>query len=222
MRNIRQEIDRQLRDITIQLMKRNFCIYQKWPKFRHKERIIVWEGFKNIAFLLKDEPYNVIYKKIVLEEDFNFLLLDHGVIQMLYKFDNNDNIIGHILSFYPQPIFIKYQDFPKHYEELIYGDELFGDIQVGKIISFPLRFDFSETHNECIHPRVHLTLGNFQSCRIPVSKPLSPKRFISFILRNFYFDKFIETDIERCLKDDLIFKETITPLEKQLLHFHYL
>ena len=33
-------------------------------------------------------------------EDYNFLLLDGAVIQMIYEFDHRDNIVGHILSFY--------------------------------------------------------------------------------------------------------------------------
>ena len=202
-------------------MEKSFSVLENWPTFKADERVLVWQNFKNIAFLLKDEPYNVIYKQIYTQQDFNFLLLDGAIIQMLYKFNNKDELIGHILSFYPHPSFIKYQDFPETYEELIYGNELFSDIQIGKTVTFPLRFDFSETHNEIIHPKVHLTLGNFQDCRIPVSKPLSPKRFVSFILRNFYLQKFIDTDIEKHLEDDLSFDETITLEEKKLLHFHY-
>jgi len=221
MPNVRQEINRQLKDITISLIEKSFSIHQNWPVFKSDTRIIVWQNFKNIAFSLKDEAYHIIYSEIIKQEDYNFLLLDGAIIQMLYQFDHRDNIIGHVLAFYPHPSFIKYQDFPNEYEDLFYGDELFADMQEGKIITFPLRFDFSEIHNEIIHPKVHLTLGNFQDCRIPVSKPLSPKRFISFILRNFYLQKFIDADIEKFLEDDLSFEETITLEEKKLLHFHY-
>ena len=100
MPNIRKEIHRQLREITILLVERSIVIHQKWPIFDSKKRQIVWEGFKNIAFSLKNESYETIYNKIVEMEDYNFLLLDGAVIQMIYEFDHRDNIVGHILSFY--------------------------------------------------------------------------------------------------------------------------
>ena len=222
MPNIRQEIHRQLREITILLVKKSIVIHQKWPIFDSKKRQIVWEGFKNIAFSLKNESYETIYNNIVEMEDYNFLLLDGAVIQMIYEFDHRDNIVGHILSFYPHYDLTRYQDMPEEYEKLFYGNNLFVDIREEKVVTFPLRFDFSQTHNEIIHPKVHLTLGNYRDCRIPVSKPLPPNRFISFILRNFYFQKFKEAKIEESLKDDLLFDETITQREKNLLHLHYL
>ncbi len=222
MPNIRQEIHRQLKYITRLLVEKSIAIHQKWPIFDPNKRQIIWERFKNIAFSLKNEPYEIVYNKIVEMEDYNFLLLDGAVIQMMYEFDHRNNIIGHILSFYPHYDLTRYQDMPEDYEKLFYGTRLFVDIREEKVVTFPLRFDFSQTHNEIIHPKVHLTLGNYKDCRIPVSKPLSPNRFISFILRNFYFQKFKETNIEKDLKDDLVFEETITEKERYLLHFHYL
>nr|VFK30828.1 MAG: Uncharacterized conserved protein (DUF2290) [Candidatus Kentron sp. MB]VFK34387.1 MAG: Uncharacterized conserved protein (DUF2290) [Candidatus Kentron sp. MB]VFK76491.1 MAG: Uncharacterized conserved protein (DUF2290) [Candidatus Kentron sp. MB] len=57
------------------------------------------------------------------------------------------------------------------------------------IVPFPLRFDFDsreEVFVEVEHPKSHLTMGQYENCRIPVSAPLTPYHFIGFILRNFY------------------------------------
>jgi hypothetical protein len=91
-----------------------------------------------------------------------------------------------------------------------------------KTIIFPIRFDFSKTHTDVIHPIAHATFGNYKDCRIPISNPISPKRFVSFILRNFYNYKFMEELLENELLSNLSFDETITANEKKLLHFNYL
>ena len=165
----------------------------------------------------------VVFEDQTINRDFNILTIDGAIIQMLYKLNRRGNLEEHILAFYPHPSFVKYQDIPEDYENLLYGTELFGGIQKGKIITFPIRFDYSHVHNEIIHPKVHLTLGNYNSCRIPVSKPISPYRFIKFILMNFYSnkkDKFWKI-IDK-FKDNISFPETITKKEKEILHIHYM
>jgi len=218
---MRQTINAQLRNLTINLVRLGLAIDQNWPVFKSSERVIRWQNFKNIAFTLKDEPYEKVYEECKKNRDYNFLLLDGAMIQMLYKFDNRDNLIGHILSFYPHYDFARFQDFPDEYEELFYGTKHFTDILEGKAITFPLRFDFSQEHTEFIHPMVHATLGNYRDCRIPISKPVSPYRFISFILRNFYSVKFYNLNLSEEFEDNLTFDDTITENEKGLLHFTY-
>ena len=56
----------------------------------------------------------------------------------------------------------------------------------------PLRIDYTaseQAHRPVTHPRCHLTLGQYRSCRIPVSSPLTPCRFMDFLLRSFYDDE---------------------------------
>ena len=218
---MRQEIHTQLRNLTTILVKLGLSIDQNWPIFKSRERVIIWQNYKNIAFTLKDEPYERVYEECKRNSDYNFLLLDGAIIQMLYKFDNHDNLTGHILSFYPHYDFARFQDFPDEYEELFYGTKHFADMLEGKTITFPLRFDFSQEHTEIIHPMVHATFGNYRDCRIPISKPISPYRFISFILRNFYAVKFYDLNLSEQFKDGINFDTKITENEKDLLHFTY-
>ena len=187
---------------------------------KYVNNVIIWENYKNIAFSHKDEPYNILYEKCRLNRDYNFMLLDGALIQMKYEFYRN-SLIAHILSFYPHPELEKFQDYPEEYENLYYSNELFSDIIERKTIIFPLRFDFSQEHTELIHPKIHVTLGNYKDCRIPVSKPLSPNKFILFILRNFYFFKFQQTNTDNLIKCNIKFNEEITNKEKKLLYINY-
>lgn len=74
-----------------------------------------------------------------------------------------------------------------------------------------------EVFEEIHHPKSHLTLGQFRNCRIPVSSPLTPYQFVSFILRNFY-----NTAHRNCLNgithSEGTFSDTIADLERGIVH----
>lgn len=214
----RVAIHREIKNLTNFLVNKSISINQNFPKYANNE--LVWENYKNIAFSLKNETYEKIYNACLDEKDYNIMLLDGAFLQMKYQFHRN-KIVGHILSFYPNPNFEKFQDNPEEFEELYFGNELFTDILDKKTIIFPIRFDFSDVHTDIIHPRVHCTFGNYKDCRIPITKPISPKRFVSFILRNFYSYKFLEDNLETELESNLNFDELATDNEKRLLHITY-
>ena len=81
------------------------------------------------------------------------------------------------------------------------------DVIKKNIVPFPIRFDYDcrdEVVVNITHPKSHLTLGQYQNCRVPVSAPLTPYIFALFILRNFYntaFNKYSEKII--CIKSIL-------------------
>jgi len=216
--NHKTEISKELRDLTTLLVEKGISIDQNWPSVNQND--IRWDNYQGLAFSLQNQPYEDIFEVCRKERDFNFMLIDGSLIQMQYRFARN-NINSHILSFLPNPSFEKYQDNPEEFEKLYYGIELFTNIIDKKTIIFPIRFDFSEKHEEIIHPKIHATFGNYKDCRIPIAKPISPKRFISFILRNFYNYKFIETEIEKSLLSKISFEYNITENEKKLLHITY-
>jgi len=218
--NYKRIINNEIRFITQLLVKKSISISQNWPSERDGK--IVWAGYKGLAFSLQNEPYEYIYEKCKDEKDYNFMLIDGSLIQLQYEFNHRNSIIGHVLSFLPNPSYEKYQDNPEEFEVLYYGNELFTSILEKRTIVFPIRFDYSQTHNNVIHPKIHATFGNYKDCRIPISKPIGPKMFISFILRNFYNFKFIETDIEKSLASELDFTVNITLEEQKLLHFTYI
>ncbi len=134
---------------------------------------------------------------------------------MMYEFLDGA-LQRHRLAFFPAPHLEAFQNNP----EVYLRDETHGDVVGRNVAPFPLRYDYDARdghHDELTHPKSHLTLGRYEHCRIPVSAPLTPHRFIDFILRNFY-------DIPaRRYSDDVpagaaVFAESMLPAERQVVH----
>jgi len=141
-------------------------------------------GSHDFAVSLKNISYREIYETLESGRSYNVRMVDGGLIQMLYRFKGLQ-LISHRLSYFPSPDFEAFQNDP----ELYFDDPIFGDVLSKNIVPFPVRFDFNDDpklHIEVDHAKSHLTLGQYQNCRIPVSSPLTPHCFVSFILDSFY------------------------------------
>lgn len=212
------DIAAQVRRATIRLVEESLAVDQNFPSESDGE--IKWAGYKNLSFSLMGEDYPTLYKLCLGARDYNFLLIDGAFVQMKYRFSNG-SIHSHVLGFYPTPNLLSYGDLDQDFEETFYGNTMFSEVRDKHVVAFPIRFDFSDVHAELVHPRCHMTLGSYATCRIPVARPISPNIFLHFILRNFYFEKFNE-----CLSADFFscaiqFDDTITNGERDLLHINF-
>lgn len=217
--SLSKDIIKQISDITEKLIKSSFSIRENYVADVENE--IYWSGYKNIAFTLKRQPYDTIYKQCIIEKAYNFMLLDNALIQMMYRIKDNE-IVSHRLAYLPHPNYLNYQEDPEDFEELYYGNELFTDIIEKKVISIPLRFDYDIDEKKYVdinHPKSHVTIGNYQNCRIPASKPISPYRFILFVLRSFYYDRFNEYFTNDDFKCKINLDESISIKEKEMVYF---
>jgi hypothetical protein len=89
----------------------------------------------------------------------------------------------HRVSYFPSPCLPSYDECSELYE----NDEIYLELLATNLVRFPIRFDFDKDNNKnIIHPISHVTFGQFEGCRIPVSMPVTPRKFLLFILRNFY------------------------------------
>lgn len=219
--NISKYIVKQIKHINSSFIETSFQIDSN--QVSDKNGLIVWEGFKNIAFTLKNIPYITLYKECIKERAFNLQMIDGALIQFMYKC-HKDEILEHRLAFYPNPEADRYQDDPENYENIHFGNELFAEVYDRNAIVFPIRFDFCsdpKIYKEHDHTYSHLTLGNYKNCRIPVAKPISPNRFILFILRNFYFDRFKQFYTNNDFDCDLALTSLLSESEKNHLHFNF-
>ncbi len=166
-----------------------------------------------ISAALKDEPYTEIYKYFADERAFMVKMIDGALIQMRYLF-TNDKIQRHTLSFLPAPHLEEFQSNP----EIYLLEEIYADIVARSIVPFPFRFDCDcrdEVAKPVEHPKSHFTLGQYINCRIPVSSPVTPACFITFVLRNFYHTGYLKfADDLPILKE--VFSETIFVEERTL------
>lgn len=210
-----REIVRQARDLTTELIATNLSVAQNFPALTRLPG-----GIEEVAFsadspselILKGVPYPAIYEELDRKKLYNFKLIDGALVQLLYRFKQR-KLIAHRVGFFPAPHFSAYDDDPELYEE----DDLYADIIEEGLVRFPVRFDYNAddgVHKEITHPKAHLTLGQYPNCRIPVSSPVSPRLFISFVLRNFYFSAWEKVGAHIDLKCDGL-PESITVKERK-------
>ncbi len=141
-------------------------------------------GTHDFSVSLKNISYREIYEALEAGRSYHIRMIDGGLIQILYRF-KDQNLTSHRLCYFPSPDFEAFQNDP----EVYLTDPIYGDILQKSIVPFPVRFDFNlddALHVEVDHPKSHLTLGQYTNCRIPVSAPLTPHSFLSFILDSFY------------------------------------
>lgn len=212
-----EKIRQQVESLTTDLIGCSLCNEQKFPSVRNESSNITKIDFggTDLSIVLKNRTYKEIYDELLKAQAFNLRMLDGALIQLMYKFQGSD-LQSHRLAFFPSPYLEEFQNNPKIYEE----DDIYADIIKKNIVPFPLRFDFDCRKKVAIvmdHPLSHLTLGQYQNCRIPVSAPLTPSIFIDFILRHFYntafkqYSKKINTFSE-------VFMNTIEISEQGLSH----
>lgn len=215
---IYKELVKQIEAITSSLIENSFQIAYNWVSI--KNGVIRWENFKDISFSLKKIPYVDLYKECCVENAFHLMLNDGALLQFMYECDKNA-ILRHRLAFYPNPNGMRFQDEPENFESIHYGNELFAEVYEKRAIVFPVRFDFDvneKKYLELDHSFCHLTLGNYQDCRIPVSKPITPNKFMLFILRSFYFNKFKKHYDNSAFQCTLDFNSLLTENEKRNIH----
>ncbi len=189
---MKQDIFQQIKYITRILLLKSLQVSDNFPKYSGKaNENIIWEQYQNLAFKYKNEPYETIFNETKKAKDYNFRMFDDAIVQMQYEFMKN-SLVKHTLSYLPNPNIEGFKDEQDYEDRFFSSTKLFSDMVDKKIIVFPIRFDYSQDFTDCEHPFVHTTFGNYESCRIPVAAPISPNRFILFILRSFYFEKFSE------------------------------
>ena len=211
-----QDILNDIQNMTTQLIRVGLSVQQNFPSCKslpNQVYEVTYANMQDLSIVLKNRKYEEIYDELESNKNFNIKMIDGALIQLLYKYQKK-TLISHRLAFFPSPYLESFQNEPEIYED----DEIYSDILEKNIMAVPIRFDYDPNNfKEIDHPKCHLTLGQFKNCRIPVSSPITPSLFISFILRNFYNTAFQKFSNELIFQDAL-FDETITNVEKKLLH----
>lgn len=187
-----QEIKNQIDKIIRYLVEIGLASDQNFSFLRELQggRIeITFPQAEHVSIAIKDRDYADIYEHMARERAYSVRMPDGALIQMMYVFDGSA-LERHRLAFFPAPHLEEFQNNPEIYLE----DEIYADVIARNIVPFPLRFDYDArdgVHKEIDHPKSHLSLGQYENCRIPVTAPLTPFWFTDFILRNFYHTAFL-------------------------------
>ena len=176
---------------------------------------VTFEGAENVSIALKNQAYDEIYQHLTRTRAYNVRMPDGALIQMMYRYSSG-TLESHRLAFFPSTNLEEFQNNPDIYRH----EEIYADIVARNIVPFPLRFDYSvnpEQNSQLIHPRAHLTLGQYTNCRIPVTAPMTPLWFTDFILRSFYHTAY-HRYADRLPKYSDSFNETIRTSERNIVH----
>lgn len=212
-------VQRQIDDIVRFLVEIGLSSDQNFSVRRDSGREVVEVTFPNadaISVALKNSSYNEIYDQLTAARAYTVRLPDGALLQMMYLF-KADRIQQHRLAFFPAPDLTEFQNDP----ELYLADEVFAEVVAKSIVPFPIRFDFdnrSGVSKPILHPSSHLTLGQYQNCRIPVSAALTPYWFTNFVLRNFYHTAFYQFADDLPDRAKECFQESILPAERSVVH----
>ena len=176
---------------------------------------VTFPGADAVSAALRDWEYARIYDELRTARAFNARLADGGLIQMMYAF-RDGRLEQHRLAFFPAMRLETFQAVPEVYLD----DELDGDVVEKDRMLCPFRFDYDsrdERHHVVSHPKAHLTLGQYEDCRIRLSAPMPPSRFADFVIRNFY-DSAAVAYADGLPPDGLAFEESIHAEERNVVH----
>ena len=177
------DVKRQLDAAFGRVIETGVSVQQRFPIVSNDGNGPTLGSLAGSSVALRDVAYDTIYAELESNELFHIKLPDGGLLVFQYAFDAEGELRKHRLGFFPSPTLPTVEEAP----ELYRYDELYGDILSKRIVRFPIRFDFDpDNYRPRYHAHSHLTLGQFQNCRIPVTHAVSPNGFLLFVLRNFY------------------------------------
>lgn len=209
---------KQIKDLTLALVGLSLSNEQNYPMTKGKPNAkfeISVSNAEGLTVALKNVAYRDIYGELEKARCFNVKMIDGALVSLRYRFLAG-TICEHSLSYFPSPDLEQFQNEP----EIYLDDEVFADVVAKNIVPFPIRFDFSDDEKKFVevhHPYSHLTLGQYNNCRIPVCSPLGPLAFGGFILRNFYNTAYRKFSAKFPISK-LGFANTITAKERKIPH----
>ncbi|MGR5187607.1 DUF2290 domain-containing protein [Photobacterium damselae] len=211
---------KQLNEVITRLVITSLSVSENRPSIKEDGIYVNIGNIKGISnsTALKNISYSDIYKDIFDHEGYHIKLVDGGLLIFQYQFEDYGNKLRkHRLSYFPSPDLPLHDEYPLLYE----NDELFLDIVKTNLVRFPIRFDFDpDNQKDEVHPASHVSFGQYENCRIPVSMPVTPRKFILFILRNFYHKAYIKhKNVFDKKMAPVTPHHTLTHKEKQIGHF---
>lgn len=216
---LQYKLKNDINEITSALVGRSVIEDQNYPYVKEcggDSCKIGFAGDQMVGLGLSSASYETIYNGFVGGRAFNFMMLDGGIVQMSYIVQGGE-VSAHRLAYYPNPRIGSFQEHPDEYDR----DDYLTEINERRNVLTLVRFDFDASERSfkpVLHPRSHLTLGQYSRCRIPVSAPLSPVSFVRFLLRHFYSNG--STDFAQILPHGSTydFDRTLDPVEAREIH----
>jgi hypothetical protein len=211
-------VRRQLGEVFDRLIGTNLSVKQFYPSEKTLRGGGVSIGSLALgAISLRDISYDDVYKDIESSDAYHIKLPDGGLLIFQYVFNKVGELEKHRLCYFPCFALPAIDEAPELYE----NDELYGDVVLKRLVRFPIRFDYDpKSHLDVDHPICHLTLGQYENCRIPVEGAVGPNAFVMFLLRNFYGRSYRKNKNALNRKAHFIpVTQSLTSAERRIAHF---
>ena len=148
---------------------------------------------------------------------YSAVLNDGAMLQISFDFLGGD-MVGHRLAYLPCPYRL---DHNIHSELGTLGAIAFMRLDESQtmILRGPVRFDYDPDNASLDHPESHMTIG-VDSCRIPITRPITLGHFVRFVFRHFYPYLHRAHDVLATWRigEGLAVEEVLVPNE---LHLHW-
>ncbi|HDS1631706.1 TPA: DUF2290 domain-containing protein [Stenotrophomonas maltophilia] len=208
----------QVEDSVSRLILSSLSVKQFHPSMRVDRNGLTLIGRPQSSPLaLRDVSYEDVYADLIVNESYDVKMIDGGLLIFQYKFGADSVLLRHRLAYFPNPVLPSIDEAPALYED----DEIYGDIIARRLVRFPIRFDYAPgDYVDGLHPASHLTLGQYEGCRIPVTGPIGPSAFVGFIVRNFYSRAYLRHKNRFDKTPPMLQRvETISVAERRMMHF---
>lgn len=184
---IASKVAREAEDVIVFLVESGLADDQNIPYLRDLAtgQEITFTNAHLLTLLLKDKLYEDAYTELLQERSYCARLLDGALLQLSYEFEN-ERLLRHRLAYLPSPYLRQYSEDREIYED----DPVYAEVISKRILPVPVRFDADfrdDVEVETEHPASHVSLGQFTNCRVAATSPVSPRQFVEFILRSFYY-----------------------------------
>ena len=224
-----KQLETEFNSCLLFLQKIGFSHQQNW---NHIENNVFIPNCERIGLLKFENIQDYIKKHNQLAEkrQFSLLTCDNTIIYIEYKFSLNNEIAECRYIILPDLTVYSGESMLDSY--LDEEDNKYIEMTNSYQLNFPMRIDFDngklkdKSQNPVIpgeHSPSHIHLGFIEGCRIPLSRPISPKLFFKFFIenfyRNFYEDNKEEIDSFFQIKTGDLFDEDIYDLDKKKLYF---
>lgn len=164
----------------------------------------------NSIMLDKHVSASRVMNILLQERQYSVLLYDKSIVKAEFCIDEGEIVKERL-------VFLKKHNRIWDLKEIVAADaedvDWFADEESVPVF---LRIDYDpKNHVECDHPASHLTLGNNETCRIPIQDAISFSEFMRFVLLHFYGVKIEKAPYW------LDKESTITALERKMLHISW-
>lgn len=223
-----EQVENDLNECILFLQRIGFSVQEIWNHIIKNSLVPNCESLGILKFDNIHE-YMTLHNRICEKKQFTILTFDNTIIYIEYKFCEEQIAESRYLIL-PDLTIFSGEIMPEEFinEE----DERYLEMTDEYQLSFPIRIDFDngklkdEKHNPVVpgeHSPSHMHLGFVEGCRIPITRPISPKVFFKFLIENFYrhFYEEHKRDIDTFfnIKTEDLFNEEIDILDKAKLYF---